>query len=213
VFERFTENAKRVVSLAQREAMSLGHDHIGTEHLLLGMVNTEDGLGGTASEVLTGFGVTLPVARDEAVRILTESGRTGTGGASDTAALAAIGIDLDEIRRRADETFGPGRFQFPKPPFTLQAKQALKYALSEALHLGHKFIGTEHLLLGILRDSEGVAVTVLGTLGVDAAEVRKAVLARIPEGTERRVDWDRIADEIVRLKMANERDKRDNSTD
>jgi len=176
MFERFTNLAKRAVALAQDEAVTLGHDFIGTEHVLIGLARTTDG---GAGEVLGTLGVTVSNAREETVRLLTEAGVPATGGAPATEALAAIGIDVGEIRRRADESFGPGRFHFPRPPFTPRAKKALEMTMREAKALGHQHIGTEHLLLGVLADGDNVAVKVLTGLDVDQAELRTALMARV----------------------------------
>jgi ATP-dependent Clp protease ATP-binding subunit ClpC len=176
MYERFTNTAKHAVVLAQDEAMTLGHDFIGTEHVLIGLARTVDG---GAGEVLGTLGVTVSMARDETVRLLTEAGVQATGGTPVAEALASIGIDVEEIRRRADESFGPGRFHFPRPPFTPGAKKALEMTLREAKALGHSHIDTEHLLLGVLADGESVAVRVLTGLGVDQAELRTALIARV----------------------------------
>jgi ATP-dependent Clp protease ATP-binding subunit ClpC len=176
MFERFTDRAKQAVSLAQDEAITLGHDFIGTEHLLLGLARTSDGI---ARDVLGAHGVTPARARDETVRLLTEAGVDTSGGRPAVEALASIGIDVDEIRRRADEAFGPGKFRFPRPPFTPRAKRTLEYTLREAVGLGSATIGPEHLMLGVLHDDEGVGHRVLVALGADPAELRSAVLARV----------------------------------
>src|ERR1700753_1232912 len=115
MFEKFTDRAKQAVSFAQTEAIDLGHDFIGTEHLLLGLARTSDGI---ARDVLGEHGVTAARARDETVRQLTEAGVRTDGGTPAIEALATLGIDVAEIKRRADESFGPGRFRFPRPPLT-----------------------------------------------------------------------------------------------
>ncbi|HEX5119013.1 MAG TPA: Clp protease N-terminal domain-containing protein [Pseudonocardiaceae bacterium] len=176
MFERFTDRAKQAVTFAQDEAITLGHDFIGTEHLLLGLARNTDGI---ARDVLGAHGVTPDRARDETVRLLTEAGVDTSGGQPATEALAAIGIDVDEIRRRADEAFGPGKFRFPRPPFTARAKRSLEYTLREAVTLGNERIGPEHLMLGVLHDDESVGLRVLVALGADPTELRSAVLARV----------------------------------
>ncbi|HEY3751919.1 MAG TPA: Clp protease N-terminal domain-containing protein [Pseudonocardiaceae bacterium] len=176
MFERFTVLAKRAISLAQDEAIALGHDFIGTEHILLGLTGTGDEV---AVDVLGGYGVTTVRARDETVRLLTEAGVDTSGGRAATEALAAIGIDVDEIRRHADEAFGPGRFRYPRPPFTSRAKHTLKLTLREAVAMGHTDIGTEHLVLGLLDDPKGVGYQVLTGLGVDPAGLRGTILSRV----------------------------------
>jgi ATP-dependent Clp protease ATP-binding subunit ClpC len=175
VFDRFTELAKRVIVASQDAAFSLGHDFIGTEHLLLGLAATA----GTAGEVLRQHGVELSRARDETARRLEAAGVPATGGQAAKDALSMIGIDVSEVQRRADDTFGPGAFRFPRPAFTPRAKKALQLTLREAADLGHQRIDTEDLLLGLLAESEGVALQVLSALDVDAAALRQSVLDRV----------------------------------
>lgn len=138
-FERFTEKALKVITLAQEESRRLGHNFIGTEQILLGL--TAEGTG-IASKLLRGKGVSLKDARVEVEKII---GR-GSG-------FVAVEI-----------------------PFTPRAKRVLDLAWSEAKALGHNYIGTEHLLLGVLADGEGVAVRVLENLGVNPANARADVL-------------------------------------
>jgi ATP-dependent Clp protease ATP-binding subunit ClpC len=142
MFERFTERARQVVVLAQDEARALGHNHIGTEHLLLGLIREEQGL---AVRVLSDLGVTLNEMRVEVERI------TGRGEAVETGQI----------------------------PFTPRAKKVLELSLRESLSLGHNYIGTEHLLLGLVRDREGVAAQILAARGLDADRVRDAVIERL----------------------------------
>lgn len=177
MFDRFTGLAKQAVTASQDVAIELGHDFIGAEHLLLGLVETP----GLAGEVLRGHGVEAPRARDEVVRLLDEAGVRATGGQEVKDALSSIGIDVAEIQRRADATFGTGAFRFPRPPFTPRAKEALQLTLREALRLGQENIGTEHMLLGILAAGEGVAIQVMTALGADPAALRQTVHARIAE--------------------------------
>jgi ATP-dependent Clp protease ATP-binding subunit ClpA len=176
MFERFTNEAKHAVVLAQDEAVTLGHDFIGTEHVLIGLARTTDG---GAGEVLGTLGVTARGARNETVRLLTEAGVPATGAAPATEALAAIGINVEEIRKKAEESFGPGKFHFPRPPFTPKAKKALETTLREAKALGHTHIDTEHLLMGIIEDEDSIAVKVLTELGVDQTELRTALIAKV----------------------------------
>ncbi|WP_442813620.1 Clp protease N-terminal domain-containing protein [Streptomyces sp. NBC_01754] len=124
-------------------------------------------------------GVELTRAREESVRILEAAGIVGTGGRTAKDALSSIGIDVEEIQRRADDTFGPGAFQYPRPAYTPDAKKALEHTLSEAQALGHESFGTEHILLGLLAAGEGRGLDVLAALGVDRAGLREAVLARL----------------------------------
>lgn len=177
MFERFTVLAKRAISLAQDEAIALGHDFIGTEHLLLGLTRTTTD--GIASEILAAHGVTATRARAKTVALLTEAGVRTDGGQPAIDALGSLGIDVAEIKRRADESFGPGRFRFPRPPFTPRLKRTMALTLREALGLGHEQIGPAHLVLGLLDDAESVAMRVLIGLEVDTAELRTAVLDRM----------------------------------
>jgi ATP-dependent Clp protease ATP-binding subunit ClpC len=179
VFEHFTEPARQDVLASQDEALSLGYDFIGTEHLLLGLVGTS---GGTAAEVLVERGLALDRVREEVVRLLEAAGVPATGGQPAKDALATIGISAEEIQRRADESFGAGAFQFPRPAYTPRAKKALTLAVGEAQALGNDHIGTEHMLLGLLAEGEGLAMRVLTGLGVDVEALRPAVLSRVGPG-------------------------------
>ena len=172
MFDRFTELAKRAVVAAQDAALSMGHDFIGTGHLLLGLAQTA----GPAGEALREHGVDLRKAREKTAQALEEAGIAATGGQLAKDALASIGIDVSEIQRRADDTFGPGAFRFPRPPFTSRAKKTLELTLREATALGHQHIDTGHLLLGIIAEGDGVAVKVLNTLDVNTAALRETVL-------------------------------------
>jgi ATP-dependent Clp protease ATP-binding subunit ClpA len=176
VFDIFTEAAKRSLLLGQDEAIALGHDFIGTEHLMLGLIGVDDGIAG---QVLAERGVTAELARREAIAMLAAAGITGSGRHEPVDALATIGIDVDEIRQRADQTFGAGKFTFPRPAYTAEAKKAIELSVSEAQALGHDYVGTEHLLLGLLAQGQGIAIRILATAGADPAELRPIVLARI----------------------------------
>jgi ATP-dependent Clp protease ATP-binding subunit ClpA len=182
MFERFTDSARQATVDAQLAARRLGHGHIGTEHLLLGLLETD----GIAAQVLRGLGVT-PAAVEREIRA--EVGRAPLGE-RDAEALGAIGIDLDEVRRRMEASFGPGALQWhPDPhcrhgrqrpgghlPFTPRSKKVLELSLREALALKHRSIGTEHLLLGLVREGEGLAMLVLTRLGAGPEAIRARVL-------------------------------------
>ena len=176
MFEKFTNLAKRSITLSQDEAITLGHDFIGTEHMLLGLVRVPESIAG---QILGEQGVTADRVRAQALRLLEAAGVSANGGREATEALAVIGIDVEEIRRRADDTFGPGQFKFPRPGYTRRAKTVLELTLRESTELGHDYIGTEHLLLAMLAEGEGVGVQVLGGLGVDPAALRTTVLDRV----------------------------------
>jgi ATP-dependent Clp protease ATP-binding subunit ClpA len=177
VYENFTELAKRALATSQDAALSLGHDYIGTEHLLLGLTATA----GTAGEVLRAHGVDLAQARDQTVRLLKTAGVDASGGKSARDALASIGIDVGEIQRRADEAFGAGAFRFPRPAFTSRAKNVLKLTLQAAADLGQQRIDTEHVLLGLLEERDGRAHQVLAALNVNAEALRRAILDRVSQ--------------------------------
>ncbi|WP_236573981.1 Clp protease N-terminal domain-containing protein [Streptomyces sp. GS7] len=118
-------------------------------------------------------------AREETVRILEAAGVVAAGGQPAKDALSSIGIDVAEIQRRADQAFGPGAFQYPRPAYTPHAKKALEQTLREARALGHEEFGTEHVLLGLLTAGQGRGLEVLAALEVDLDDLRDAVLARV----------------------------------
>jgi Clp amino terminal domain, pathogenicity island component/ClpX C4-type zinc finger len=139
VFERFTDQARRVVVLAQEESRLLNHNYIGTEHLLLGLIHEGEG-----------------------VAALT---------------LESLGISLVHVRAQVEEIIGRGGTP-PSGhiPFTPRAKKVLELSLREALQLGHDYIGSEHILLGLIREGEGVAAQVLVRLGAELPFVRQRVV-------------------------------------
>src|SRR5918998_5436475 len=149
MFERFTDKARTVVVLAQQKARERGDDTIDTGHLLRALVAVPDNL---AVMVLEGFSV----RRADVEADLDLARPTAAGGAPDASALAALGIDLDEVRRRVEEAFGPGALDRPRSPkrrwigghipFAKEAKKALELSLREALRMRHNYIGTEHML-------------------------------------------------------------------
>src|SRR5262245_10087308 len=162
MFERFTPAAREVVVRAQQEARTFGHPWLGTEHLLLGVLTQPDAPGVSG---LTELGVTLHAGRAALHQVV---GRL----VPDVDALRTIGIDLDEVRRRAEASFGPGALDHPPRPggrrrlpwrrarcepevtdhlrFMPRAKRALERARSDALTLGDTHVGVEHILLGLL---------------------------------------------------------------
>ncbi|MEV4710290.1 Clp protease N-terminal domain-containing protein [Micromonospora sp. NPDC049374] len=184
MFERFTDRARAVVRRAREEAHAEGQRPVGTEHLLLAILSDGDGL---AVRVLRDAGVTADDLR-ERIRRHTESGGSGLGEA-DAAALREIGIDLAAIVARIEESFGPDalREAVPAPrrrwgrrrptggPFSDRAKKALELSLREALRLRHRHIGTEHLLLGLLREGNGLAALALTEAGVDLDDARRRI--------------------------------------
>jgi ATP-dependent Clp protease ATP-binding subunit ClpA len=183
MFERFTDRARQVAVEAQVSARRLGHGCVGTEHILLGLLQGD----GLAAQVLAGLGVTSAAVERE---VQAEVGR-GPLGAGDAEALGAIGIDLDEVRRRVEASFGPGALHWRpgrrhrpwRPPmlaghipFSPRAKKVLELSLREALALKHRHIGTEHILLGLVREGEGLAMLVLTRLGAGPQAIRARVL-------------------------------------
>nr|ARO91179.1 ATP-dependent Clp protease ATP-binding subunit [Flintiella sanguinaria] len=147
MFERFTEKAIKVIMLAQEEARRLGHNFVGTEQILLGLIGGGTGI---AAQVLKSMNVTLKDARIEVEKII---GR-GSG-------FVAVEI-----------------------PFTPRAKRVLELSLEEARQLGHNYIGTEHLLMGLVKEGEGVAARVLENLAVNVSSIRAEVIQMLGENTE-----------------------------
>jgi Clp amino terminal domain, pathogenicity island component len=144
MFERFTDRARRVVVLAQEEARMLSHNHIGTEHILLGLI------------------------------------REGHGVAA--SALQCLGISQEAVRQQVEQIIGRGE-QAPSGhiPFTPRAKTVLELSLRESHMLGHDYIGTEHILLGLIREGDGLAAQILVRLGADLNRVRQQVIQLLHE--------------------------------
>ncbi|MEK7487448.1 MAG: Clp protease N-terminal domain-containing protein, partial [Planctomycetota bacterium] len=140
MFDRFTDRARKVMGLARQEAQRFNHEYIGTEHILLGLVQEGSGV---AANVLKNMDVDLKKIRQEVEKLV----QTGNN-------LVTMG----------------------QLPFTPRAKKVLELSLEEANNLGHNYIGTEHLLLGLLRESESVAAKVLTNLGLKLEDVRDEVL-------------------------------------
>ena len=139
MFQRFTDRARRVVVLAQHEARTLDHDYIGTEHILLGLIDEGQGVA--------------------------------------TTALTSMGISLEDMRQAVQDTIGGGA-QPPESghiPFTPQAKKVLELSLRESMQLGHEYIGTEHILLALIREGGGAAQLLAGA-GVDLDRARQQVI-------------------------------------
>jgi ATP-dependent Clp protease ATP-binding subunit ClpA len=181
MFERFTDEARGVVRRAQEEARQLRNPYIGTEHLLLALLGGSDD--GPAAQALRDRNVDQADLRRRITEIVAPPGQD-----LDPEALATLGIDLEEVRRVTEASFGPGALDVrggkPVPPghipFSKRAKKILELSLREALRLGHKYIGTGHILLGILREGEGLAAQVLAAQGLDLDELRDDVTRRIP---------------------------------
>ena len=178
MFERFTHRARRVVLAAQSFAREHNAETVRSEHLLAALVTDPDGM---AVAVLARFDVTRQDVEAEVANV-----RGSEPPPSDAEALATLGIDLDEVRRQVEDAFGPGALDRTRAalgrgagvghiPFDRSAKKVLELALREAIRLGHTFIGTEHLLLGMLHAQTGAACPVLNALGVTQDAARHAV--------------------------------------
>jgi ATP-dependent Clp protease ATP-binding subunit ClpA len=200
MFERFTDKARAVVVAAKTKAQERGDDQIRPAHMLYALTVSD----GVAGRALTALGV-------DAAAVERELGRAATAGAArggvaladegdnDAEALAAIGIDLDEIKRRIEENFGPGALGrvplTPKGPLNWtggrlplneQAKLTLALSFREARAMHHTYIGTEHLLLGLIRVAERYphgefAAVTLPDLGLDPATAYDRVLTEVLE--------------------------------
>jgi len=133
--ERFTQRARRVLSLAHQEAERLRHNYIGTEHLLLGLIKEEGGVAG---------------------RVLRE-----------------LGLETERVQEMVERLTGPGQYRGGKLDLSPGTQQVLEYAVEEARRMGHHYIGTEHLLLGLVRYGEGVALDVLRKMGVTPEQIRR----------------------------------------
>jgi ATP-dependent Clp protease ATP-binding subunit ClpA len=200
MFERFTHAARDVVVRAREEARALGQSPIGTEHVLIALL--EPAAGPVASvPALTGKGIDARFVRAEvsrSARPATDQNTPVTDiDAEDAAALKAIGIDLEAVRRAIEENFGPGALQLPlaaapqrrgllrrpRPrtrtrghiPFAPRSKKVLELSLREAIRLKHNFIAPEHIMLGILREGQGLAMQILTSAGVDPERLREEV--------------------------------------
>src|SRR5690349_5762186 len=140
MFDRFTDRAKKVMNLARQEAQRFNHEYLGTEHILLGLV------------------------------------QEGSGVAANV--LKNMAIDLNKIRAEVEKIVktGPSMVTMGQLPFTPRAKKVLELSMEEASNLGHNYIGTEHLLLGLIKENEGIAAQVLLNLGVKLEDVREEVL-------------------------------------
>jgi len=140
MFDRFTDRARKVMGLARQEAQRFNHDYIGTEHILLGLI------------------------------------QEGSGVAADV--LKNLDVDLKKIRQEVEKlvSHGTTMVTMGQLPFTPRAKKVLELALEEASNLGHNYIGTEHLLLGLIREQEGIAAQVLQNIKVRLEDVREEVL-------------------------------------
>jgi len=138
MFGRFTERAQKVLALAQEEAIRLGHNNIGTEHILLGLVREGDGIAAKA--------------------------------------LYGLGLGAEKIQNEVETLIGRGQDVPQTIHYTPRAKKVIELSMDEARKLGHSYVGTEHILLGLIREGEGVAARVLNNLGVSLNKARQQVL-------------------------------------
>lgn len=162
MYERFTDRARKVMALANQEALRLDHEYIGTEHILLGLV--KEGLG-VGANVLKNLNVDLVTVRTEAESYLEH---------------------------------GPDMIRTGKLPQAPRAKRVIEYAIQEARALKHNYVGTEHLLLGLLREQDGVAAQVLMNLGLNLEHVRTETLMLLGKGLEPEAPAGASADLIQR---------------
>jgi len=196
MFERFTEASREVVVVAQQEARQLGHPCIGTEHLLLGLIHQPPN---AVARLLRPQGLEPAIVRTDIQRLLGERFEPDLSfteaDAEDAAALKAIGIDLAKVRAAIEESFGAGALQLSQPsprrrglfgrktgghiPFSSRAKKVLELSLREAIRLRHNFIAPEHIMLGLLREGEGLACRILADHEVDFAKLRDELAGSI----------------------------------
>ena len=138
MFGRFTERAQKVLALSQEEAVRLGHNNIGTEHILLGLVREGEGIAAKA--------------------------------------LSSLGLETEKIQEEVEQLIGRGQKASQTIHYTPRAKKVIELSMDEARKLGHSYVGTEHILLGLIREGEGVAARVLNNLGVSLNKARQQVL-------------------------------------
>ena len=150
MFNRLTDRSRSCVQAAFEEARTLGHDSVGDEDLLLGILRVNEGI---AAEALSSLGVTLEDAREESEGVLSD-------------ALSSIGISLEDMRREAGDTFEMRIPDNRRIPYSPRAKKVLVEARKQMRGLGDNYLGTEHVLLGMLRDEDGTAVRLLASMGV-----------------------------------------------
>ena len=143
-FDKFTERARKVLSLAQEEAQRFQHNYIGTEHLLLGLLREDEGVAGKV--------------------------------------LTSLGVDLEKVRKAVEDIIGRGdRIVLGDTGLTPRAKKVIELAVDEARLLNHHYIGTEHLLLGLIREGNGIGAGVLESFGLSLQEVRAKTIQVLNE--------------------------------
>jgi ATP-dependent Clp protease ATP-binding subunit ClpC len=150
MFNRLTDRSRNCVQAAFEEARMLGHDSLGDEDLLLGILRADEGI---AAEALSSLGVTLEGAREESQERLSD-------------ALFSIGISFEVMRREAGDAFEMRISDNRRIPYSPRAKKVLVEARKEMRRLGDNYLGTEHILFGMLRNEDGTAVRMLASMGV-----------------------------------------------
>jgi ATP-dependent Clp protease ATP-binding subunit ClpC len=164
LFKHFTPRALKVMELAGNEAKRLEHNYIGTEHMLLGLISEHEGV---AARVLSSFGIELEGVRNEIVSIL----KTGQRSSPVLSKIKAVMFQSEIL------------LQGRQAALTGRAKRVIELAINEAKQMGHDSIGPEHLLLGIIREGDGLAIGVLEHLGVDPQQLRAKTLEMV-KGSE-----------------------------
>ena len=188
MFERFTDKARAVAQGAQLEAQDRAASSVRSEHLLAALLTVPDNL---AAAALVGLEVDLDALLRTVRELPDDADPPGRPQTDDASALAALGIDLAAVRRQIEETFGPGALERTRaakggragrrrPRWDRSAKKVLELSLREALRMKHNYIGTEHVLLGLLHPGTGAAQQVLADAGVrlDPARLVVAELVR-----------------------------------
>ncbi|GII53027.1 Clp protease [Planotetraspora thailandica] len=185
MFERFTDEARQTVKLAMENARRLRHDRIGTEHLLLGLLEQP---GTVSARLLNGHGLD----HGRASAAIVQAVGAPPAGDLDADALESIGIDLSAVREKIEAAFGPGALDRSPSrdhrgilvsgrsiPFGPRAKKVLELSLREALALKSRDIRDGHILLGLIREGEGLGARILADTGVDLAALGTEVRAEI----------------------------------
>jgi ATP-dependent Clp protease ATP-binding subunit ClpA len=190
MFERFSNQARSVVFRAQADGRRMGSRRIGTEHMLLGLLEDARSL---PAQLLIRNGLDRASAEAAIGRHVGEQSTDDL----DAAALETIGIDLTAVKARVESTFGVGALDRDPVshsrgglisgrhiPFSPRAKKVLELALREALSLNHHYIGDAHILLGLLREGRGLGALVIAEAGIDADRLRAELIAQIPPTRE-----------------------------
>ena len=181
MLERFTHDAREVVRHAEEQARKLRHEQVGTEHLLLGLLSRPETV---SARALATHGITYERVREEIVRTRGD----GTSGDIDAEALETIGIDLSAVREKIEEAFGVGALDREprrgrggvllsgrRAPFSPRAKKTLELAVREAVALKSGNIRDGHILLGVIREGQGLGARILTDAGIDMSALRAEV--------------------------------------